>query len=1357
MPDHIVNTNVDTFLKSSNQDQMRSSMSLGTAATEDSTAFASAGFEAQTNVTLATKVDKASISVNVKDYGAVGDGVVDDTAAIQAALDASNDVTIFEGTYIVTSPLTLRDDQILRGTNAAVLTTTNGSFNNCINIIDKDNVTIDGLQISGPDGGNGFDMAIYAEDATNLTVQNCNIYNIGNESNSPEEGFGVYVTSSTIVEPVENTNGSFNIKILNNTITNIKGYGNARGDAVYFRCVKGGVIQGNSLSKTRRMTIALTDYVYDVRITDNEIFDSYLAGIDLEPNTGGAAGNNVTISGNTIHNFGIKPAGLTGSQYYGIDVRYMNNVNISNNIIEAESAQAAFGINAINAADNMIITGNHIIGNDHISEGMRLFSGNGCREIIVTNNKIEGFTNYGINGYKNYRSTISNNIIVSSVSGVLNGIKFSTSDDLSVTNNYVDIDTLGGSGSIDGYAITTSQSDNTSISNNKVKIIDGLGGIYVYSSTSSHQDYYYTIIGNSIKRDSVTESGYAIRLSGLTGSTGQFLESGNNSTGFTQKVLHTEGIVPVSDTTVSRVKTIDDLKSLKEDHNDRTIEVLGYYEAGDGGGGTFYWDATSTEADNGGTIIQATGVTTGRWKRVYSGAVNVKWFGAKSDYDANGGDTNNAPFFQAATEAAREWWTFSGKVGEVFIPEGDYLVEGLIVTRAVNIKGVNASLHTRSRDSYCMIYTPVLSGVGPVNTTIQGISFRGNIKDHPAIAGLDNKSRRGIKVGDFINEPELGAEEFKECGLVIFSKKTSIKDCTFIDFGINLLFYSNGDLQFQRNGDTGGDLYAAACIDNSVIDTVIKGGLYGIVAYSGGDGNMYVGNIEFNRVYFNSTIKACFLGFKVKDTNFSTTVTDSKPPFVFVACEDISLINTWHELEVENDEYIINLQDIPKPRWLNNNLDHSLLNTVPYNYTSNRSPKHISLGSTIKFSGGNGSFLSCWSREESYLQYESVGARDFFNSDIFIDESSEVVAPHFTPYSQRTEVSKYYITDETYTLTESRLLESFNSTRTFCSKAPLKHKPGFNATHYGKSLRSADRVGAYGTIVHDSTSPVYNAVRRLSLTNGWDNILASINKDNFPYGCVGSVLIKSDSYSTVSMAWVDIDASEITGIPVNEEWTQVYFHFRGPFVGTSSGFYVSGSNNTIDYYFSNLILIPLPEKGQKEFCKNYYHSDMFPLNRQFKSSDPENYKIRYSGTCQFNSDDTHYAQLIDEALRGTGANYSGAPLLIDGYSITSAKLRARDKTGGDNIKIKWDAGGGVDTVWNGGDITLTNQDEWYDITDYVINNGNNHPADSTLEGGLGHNPKTITMITTPDPKFKGYVDWILEIEKIDSPEDFFEV
>ncbi len=64
---------------------------------------------------------------------------------------------------------------------------------------------------------------------------------------------------------------------------------------------------------------------------------------------------------------------------------------------------------------------------------------------------------------------------------------------------------------------------------------------------------------------------------------------------------------------------------------DQYAKVLGYYNAGDGGGGDFFWDNTdTTTSENGGTIFEVTGAS-GRWKRIYSGAINVKWFGAKGD------------------------------------------------------------------------------------------------------------------------------------------------------------------------------------------------------------------------------------------------------------------------------------------------------------------------------------------------------------------------------------------------------------------------------------------------------------------------------------------------------------------------------------------------------------------------------------------------------------------------------------------------------------------------------------------------------------------------------------------------------
>lgn len=104
-------------------------------------------------------------------------------------------------------------------------------------------------------------------------------------------------------------------------------------------------------------------------------------------------------------------------------------------------------------------------------------------------------------------------------------------------------------------------------------------------------------------------------------------------------IRHTDNTGPISlnSKDLASIKVIDSIAELKliDGSSADKLDVLGYYAKGDGGGGTFYWDATSIETDNGGTTIQATGITTGRWKRVYSGAVNVKWFGAKGDGAAN--------------------------------------------------------------------------------------------------------------------------------------------------------------------------------------------------------------------------------------------------------------------------------------------------------------------------------------------------------------------------------------------------------------------------------------------------------------------------------------------------------------------------------------------------------------------------------------------------------------------------------------------------------------------------------------------------------------------------------------------------
>lgn len=62
------------------------------------------------------------------------------------------------------------------------------------------------------------------------------------------------------------------------------------------------------------------------------------------------------------------------------------------------------------------------------------------------------------------------------------------------------------------------------------------------------------------------------------------------------------------------------------------VSLLGWFSSTPGiGGGELWWDAASVEADDGGTVFEVSGVSTGRWKRPTGNAVFLEWFGIVGD------------------------------------------------------------------------------------------------------------------------------------------------------------------------------------------------------------------------------------------------------------------------------------------------------------------------------------------------------------------------------------------------------------------------------------------------------------------------------------------------------------------------------------------------------------------------------------------------------------------------------------------------------------------------------------------------------------------------------------------------------
>lgn len=99
---------------------------------------------------------------------------------------------------------------------------------------------------------------------------------------------------------------------------------------------------------------------------------------------------------------------------------------------------------------------------------------------------------------------------------------------------------------------------------------------------------------------------------------------------------------------IRSVATIAALKLITPRYDGDRASVDHYATVGDGGGGDFRWSAASVVADDGGLVLQATGIITGRWVRIFSGNwVNVSWFGvvaSGSDEYTKIQNAHNSPY-----------------------------------------------------------------------------------------------------------------------------------------------------------------------------------------------------------------------------------------------------------------------------------------------------------------------------------------------------------------------------------------------------------------------------------------------------------------------------------------------------------------------------------------------------------------------------------------------------------------------------------------------------------------------------------------------------------------------------------------
>lgn len=287
--------------------------------------------------------------VSVKDFGAKGDGVTDDTSAIQAAIDTgASSVFIPAGTYNHTG-LTLVEDQIIFGEGAgSVLHNTStgvslagvGSTSNYwngtvlrdfkvtgtasashgIRMVDATrNNMIERVYVSGH-GGDGIKL----EGCVSLTVDNCDVRdNSGIGILLTEASDAIYCSANTISNNHVTGNDGGGIKLLALT----------SGSGIFANQILNNTVESNNVAATSGSGIIL-DGAWKTNLMGN-VMESAFDSCILLTNTSGFASNVTNIIGNSF----VASGGPT--QVYDIDIVSANDTIINYNAFPSSGTTAS--------------------------------------------------------------------------------------------------------------------------------------------------------------------------------------------------------------------------------------------------------------------------------------------------------------------------------------------------------------------------------------------------------------------------------------------------------------------------------------------------------------------------------------------------------------------------------------------------------------------------------------------------------------------------------------------------------------------------------------------------------------------------------------------------------------------------------------------------------------------------------------------------------------------------------------------------------------------------------------------------------------------------------------------------------
>lgn len=351
-------------------------------------------------------------TINVRDYGAIGDGVADDSDAIQNALNFAKtvkmDVYIPAGTYlhskvIIVDSVTLigsGKETVLRSTglvepvNSAIQLT--GTFPSARNFHTT-------MAYAGARRGLLSDTGILASLATDFLIDNIHVHgspSVGIMIHNSQNGtVNACTVENTLADGIHITNLSKNISITNNRTINsgddclgIVSY-RSQGGQVQHITVANNKFEANVLSDSRGVAVVGSKFV---SITNNSFVNingaAFWAQYDSGFNTYGAS--NITFDSNTID----------GATYLfradGSTAYPTNSIIVSNNVATNLTFQG-FNIGGGTTATrdgtyDVIVSNNIMIGNKAGAVATSYGGYIRSSSATIIGNTFKNFGNYGI-------------------------------------------------------------------------------------------------------------------------------------------------------------------------------------------------------------------------------------------------------------------------------------------------------------------------------------------------------------------------------------------------------------------------------------------------------------------------------------------------------------------------------------------------------------------------------------------------------------------------------------------------------------------------------------------------------------------------------------------------------------------------------------------------------------------------------------------------------------------------------------------------------------------------------------------------------------------------------------------------